>query len=371
MEEDEDEDQENDEVITSQQYSSPSSPRRTSSRQQIKNRKISENQSSEEEFEEEEEVYDNDNDSDEIRPSPRHKHSQSTPHKHLTKCYSETDAITLESLPALHVCYLAPDKVNKLCFSLETLYKASLIQGSQQMRPNGSGKIAFLQPPHFRTLMDDILLDQIAARFGRNALNIEDSDVYKKEKNLNALQRGYASFYNDEEDGNENAFNFQRSFGQYLKRQMGSGDVYCCCICYTEAQHRFLGCSLIDDDSSDDDENDDNEYSLQSVTSSKIDPMTILGGLDDDEYNVASTFCFSKVSLVKAHIRSVHNEDTSLIRGNDLYQRFKVCAHFLYSFLINIVHFLISYIYCCWLDSSTRRIATESFTRTRSWTKWT
>ncbi len=116
---------------------------------------------------------------------------------------------------------------------------------------------------------------------------------------------------------------------------MGKGDLYCCCVCYTEAHRRFRGADESDDESDDEDsdeeqgkdgDDDKNDYNMEVITSSKIDPMTILGGLDDDEFKIASSFCFKKLARMKQHLRSVHHIDTSNVRGSDLYQRFMVCT---------------------------------------------
>lgn len=57
--------------------------------------------------------------------------------------------------------------------------------------------------------------------------------------------------------------------------------------------------------------------------------MTTLGGLDDNEYIEAASFCFRKVSEVRAHIKNVHYENPSSIFGNELFKRFMVRFSFL------------------------------------------
>jgi hypothetical protein len=228
----------------------------------------------------------------------------------------------MEPLPPLHVCYLAPDGKTRHCFCLNTIYRASIMTGNRQHRNDGSKKLQFLQPPHFRTVMDPDLIDEIASRFGRQALDIENTDVYKKENNL--LQLRY-DFQLEDEDTSQASF--AATFNRYLKRQMGSGDIYCCPICYCEAQRRFNGGSEDDDDDYDLDEaDDDGSYSVEKVASSKFDPMSILGGLDHDLFEVASSFCFLKLSLVKKHLRDTHHFDPRMVSGNDFYKRFMIRA---------------------------------------------
>jgi hypothetical protein len=56
------------------------------------------------------------------------------------------------------------------------------------------------------------------------------------------------------------------------------------------------------------------------------DPLLVLGYLDNDKFEAASLFCFTKVANVKKHLRSDHHLDTRGIQGNDLYIRFRVRA---------------------------------------------
>jgi len=53
------------------------------------------------------------------------------------------------------------------------------------------------------------------------------------------------------------------------KKQMGSGDiVYCCPVCYCEAQRRFRGGDAEDDENSDVDSGE-HEYTMNDITSSR------------------------------------------------------------------------------------------------------
>ena len=232
-------------------------------------------------------------------------------------CSSEFDEITTQSLPKLHVCYLAPDKKTRHCFCLQTLYKAAILGGKKIQKPDGG--LQFLQPPHFRTAMSDDLIDQIAARFGRQALNIEDSNVYKQNRDGLQMPFNHTGF---DVDAVEESF--RDKLNNYLNKQMGSNDIYCCPLCYCEAQRRFRGGDEADDEDSDVDD-DEFEYSMDNVTNySKVDPMSILGNPDSDCFEVAASFCFNKLAQLKKHIRLVHEIDVSEVEANDFLKRFMV-----------------------------------------------
>ena len=234
-------------------------------------------------------------------------------------CSSEFDEITTQSLPKLHVCYLAPDKKTRHCFCLQTLYKAAILGGKKIQKSDGG--LQFLQPPHFRTAMSDDLIDQIAARFGRQALNIENSNVYKQ--NRDGLQMPFDHTGFDVDAVEES---FRDRLNNYLNKQMGSNDIYCCPLCYCEAQRRFRGGDEADDENSDVDD-DEFDYSMDNVTNySKVDPMSILGNPDSDCFEVAASFCFNKLAQVKRHIRLVHKIDVSEVEANDFLKRFMVSS---------------------------------------------
>jgi len=262
-------------------------------------------------------------------------------------CSSEFDEITMQSLPKLHVCYLAPDKKTRHCFCLQTLYKASILSGKKIRKSDGG--LRFLQPPHFRTAMSDDLIDQIAARFGRQALIIEDSTVYKKDRNGLQIPFDHTGF---DVDAVEESFqdrideSFQDRFNNYLNEQMGSNDIYCCPLCYCEAQRRFRGGDEEDDENSDVEE-DEYEYSMENVTNySKVDPMSILGSPDSDCFEVAASFCFKKMAQVKRHIRLVHKIDVSEVEANDFLKRFMVSSKGRALNWIYVIQFIFSKMPC-------------------------
>lgn len=270
---------------------------------------------------EEEASFGGDSDDSNFGSAIKRKSSQSTPR--TPKCPSKTDEITMEPLPRLHVCCIAPDGESRHCFALDTLYRIALMD--PRRHHSDSNKIAFKQPPHFRSIMEDELVDQIASRFGRLALNIEDSNVYKKSVvgQNRIVHLDYLG--NMSVDASQD---FHDRFNEYLSSQMGSGDLYCCPVCYVEAHKRLIGSIEPDDDS--DAGTDGARASSRQMTMElddfQYDPMTVLGGLDGEDFGIASNFCFRKVSQVKKHLRDDHHCATKDVEGNDLYQRFQIRA---------------------------------------------
>ena len=259
-----------------------------------------------------------------------------SPYKLITHiaCPSVIDEITQMNLPKdkPHVCYVAPDKKTRHCFALDTMYRIAISKAKKPdanigwMSGQSKEKLHFLQPPHFRSKIDGYLEDQIASRFGRSALVIEDSDIYKRMK-------GFGTFSVDDvmddfdEDGEYiprrgSVVNFNDRFQEYMKTQMGSQDIYCCPLCYIETDRR----------QGQDDEmgEDDSDTELDDATINKDfflfldDPLTILGSLDGGQFEVASTFCFRLLSSLKAHLKYAHGVNLKEIQGNDLYSRFKI-----------------------------------------------
>ncbi|KAL3806671.1 hypothetical protein ACHAXA_003446 [Cyclostephanos tholiformis] len=263
-------------------------------------------------------------------------------------CPSTIDNITMSPLPKNkpHVCYIAPDGKTRHCFALDTLYRiaisakdngnsiySNLAPSSLLNRGSTSGALQFLQPPHFRVPMDDDLLDQIASRFGRASLVIENSSIYKKMKG--------AAYFNDgelddfDEDGEYIGLNaspsggratFRERFERYMQSLMGSADIYCCPLCFIEADRRrgIADEELLEDDDNDDDASPDDV--VEDRFSFMDDPLTILGSLDQEEFVVASSFCFRYLSDVKAHLSVVHGVNLKDIAGNDLFKRFQIRA---------------------------------------------
>lgn len=260
-------------------------------------------------------------DSDDDNFGGRKKSAHSTPR--TPRCPSKIDEITMEPLPRLHVCCVAPDGEGRFCFALDTLYRIALMD--PRRHHTDSNKIAFKQPPHFRSVMEDELVDQIASRFGRLALNIEDSNIYKRSI-VGQNRTVHLDFHRElSVDASQD---FHDRFNEYLSSQMGSGDLYCCPLCYVEA-HRRLGTGADPDDDSDASTNGARASSGQEnieLEDFRFDPMTVLGGLDGEDFVIASNFCFRKVSQVKKHIRDDHHCATKNVEGNDLYQRFQIRA---------------------------------------------
>ena len=276
---------------------------------------------------------DSDNSDEQAAPTP-HSGLRTT---HIN-CSSLIDDITMMNLPKNkpHVCYVSPDKTTRHCFTLDTLYRIAIsAKGGDDDRhtSTSSEPLQFLQPPHFRSPMEDDLIDQIASRFGRSALVIENSAVYKKIKggrlgasNLDELDEfdEDGNFVGDDEEGN--GVNFQDRFNRFITTLMGSSDVYCCPLCYIEADRR-LGYQdddeMVEDDESGGEQRDDSQVDRFAFVD---DPLTILGNLDQEAFEVAATFCFRLLSGLKKHLKVVHGVNLSDIEGNDLFKRFQVRA---------------------------------------------
>ena len=269
------------------------------------------------------------------------EHEAPTPHSGLRTthiiCSSLIDDITMMNLSKNkpHVCYVAPDGKSRHCFTLDTLYRIAISAkgGDDSTTSMMSAGLKFLQPPHFRSPMEDDLIDQIASRFGRSALVIENSTVYKKIKGGRLGSSNLDELDEFDEDGNfvgdggeGNAVNFQDRFNRFITTLMGSSDVYCCPLCYIEADRR-LGRQdddeIIEDDESGDEQADDSQEDRFAFVD---DPLTILGNPDSEAFEVASTFCFRLLSGLKKHLKVVHGVKLSDIEGNDLFKRFQVRA---------------------------------------------
>jgi hypothetical protein len=165
-------------------------------------------------------------------------------------------------------------------------------------------------------MIDGTLEDQIASRFGRRALIIEESKVYLKQESSQ-----HAHHRHDDSDNDDRYMSFEERLSKYLTDQMGHQDLYICPVCYSEAHQQFLG-----NTSDDDGNNCDNSYEalLSTVTASKIDPMSILSSLDHGEFHVAACFCFRKMMNVKNHIKQIHCIELKNIDANGLLKKFKV-----------------------------------------------
>eukprot|EP00985_Skeletonema_marinoi_P005937 scaffold2572_cov75-Skeletonema_marinoi.AAC.25 len=233
--------------------------------------------------------YENDNHHEAKLPPlplpPSQPNLSSSPTKLKTtsiQCSSTIDAHTKKRLPypsrSPHICYTDADG-DRYCYALDTLYRKALenhIVGQ---------KLTFLKPPHFDSPMSEDLEDQIECRFGREALQIEKSK------------------------------NYRRYYERFVLG-LGEHDLYCCPICYNEANRR-RGRRREDND---DDENSDEEFEEDCFTFDD-DPMTILDNIGS---NFASTFCFFKVKGVRMHLQDAHSVDLGELEENDLFKRFMI-----------------------------------------------
>ncbi|KAL7570152.1 hypothetical protein ACA910_019990 [Epithemia clementina (nom. ined.)] len=278
-------------------------------------------------------------------------------------CPSTHDLITEEILPRRHVCFITAGG-SRQCFALSTLHKIATSSALTKYCVDiaGQQKKTFFQPPHFRSEMSDDLLDQIASRFGREALEI-DGPFYK-ERILEIEQitaQGGNSGNSDHEDvvlveTSDSPQNFStrsrrlsnaivdngeflNRVQQYMKSQMGSQDLYVCPVCYSVAQARFRKHSFFAAGEYNEDEEvrnnkakgdrdiDDQQLEEKYLSGNLQDPMAVLQSLDNSysrEFEIASAFCRKKASEIKVHIRDDHGLDTKVIEGNGLYSRFKI-----------------------------------------------
>jgi hypothetical protein len=227
-------------------------------------------------------------------------------------CPSKEDAITMATLPRKHICVPSPDGTSRQCFALETLRMTALLCSNNFTREDNSGitRKNFLQPPHFRTAMSEDLLDQIASKFGREAMDPEGS--YYNRKNI---QDHFASAALDDDNNHRVRSNSDAAFmddvKRYMKKQMGGQDIYACPLCYREVTRRF---NRIDGNLEDDD------YTPVDMH----DPMSVLGYLDNDKFEIASLFCFKRVVQLKKHLQDDHHVNTRDIEGNELYMQYRV-----------------------------------------------
>jgi len=222
----------------------------------------------------------------------------SSNHEPITCCTSTVDEITHEALPAKHVCWIAPDGKNKQCFALETLRRVA----------SSLGKNQFLQPPHFRESISEDLKQQIVQKFGKDALL-----VWKINTDSSIV------FYT--ENGEETSF--RDMFDEYMQHCMGSADLYCCPLCYTEANRQIILSEISDFDEGED-FNIDLEIERGVFDTFKNDPMFVLGSIDNEQMLAASTFCFRTISDVKNHLRNTHMIQVDDLDGNSLFHRFRI-----------------------------------------------
>ena len=271
---------------------------------------------SEEEEKEEEEnvetVFSQDSDEDESGGNQ----GQSPGKTHV--CDSTHDAITMEELPAKHVCYFPPDESSCQCFALETLRKIALASGHPKFHSTlGNEQQTFLQPPHFRSAMQDDLLDQIASRFGREALDLHGSFYYRGHSMGDDIA---PIFHQQQDDGLDD--DFIQQMDEYVQGSMRSQDLYVCPLCYTAAHKRMVHWNAANGP----EESEMTEDQLADIYTTEFtaDPIRILSSLDNGELNTAAMFCFRLISQVKEHLRKEHDADTKVIDGNDFYAKFKV-----------------------------------------------
>jgi hypothetical protein len=262
---------------------------------------------------------------DEIRPSQGYLSDSDSDENQIKSinrpkipfCSSTEDSITTAVLPKVHVCCIAPDGKSRQCFALETLRMTAIKCSHSNTRIELDGTIRknFLQPPHFRTAMSDDLLDQIHSKFGKDALDPEGEYYRRKRTDFfgNEILSDNDSLGSDQRFDYEDEAEFMDHVNDYIKRQMGSQDIYVCPLCYTEMHRRV---NQIDHGGDDD--------KRTWTTNFVHDPMLVLEWLDDSDFTTASMCCFKKVSQLKEHLRQEHGVNTQDVQGNDFYLKFRV-----------------------------------------------
>jgi len=256
----------------------------------------------------------------------------------IEDCPSTHDPITADELPRRHVCLISRDG-SRQCFALSTLHKIALTANLKRFRDDLGNQVqTFLAPPHFRTPMSDDMLDQIASRFGREALDLEGPFYIRPERPASGTK---ANGEDDDSDGMED-YSLHRALEDndeflklvqgYAKAQMGSRDLYVCPLCYCVAQKVFCEKNPFQSKTKKS-ERPKHSSDIESIRQQYLgetrlqDPMAVLKILDKKytrELEIASTFCSTKVAVVKAHIRNHHYLKTTGIQGNDLYARYKI-----------------------------------------------
>ena len=131
--------------------------------------------------------------------------------------------------------------------------------------------------------------------------------------------------YENEEETAEQQSDYHRQ-PKFTKRPLlpfsglGEHDLYCCPICYNEAEWRRGRSVVCDDEDASGGDDDDDEYE-GDVFTFEDDPMTVLENVG---FGVASEFCFLRVTGVKQHIQYVHSIDLTELNRNELFKRFEV-----------------------------------------------
>jgi hypothetical protein len=237
-----------------------------------------------------------------------------SPPRTVCRCTSEFDAITEEDLPSRHVCLVSPDGSSKHCFALETLRQVALT--SSHPKTDINGKLTFLQPLHFRTAMSDDLLDQIASRFGRDALDLTGPFYNGTIGSIDGVSFNPPSFSVYEEE------TFRTTLRRFVRSVMGRRDLYVCPLCYT------IACSRVIDSrkrKSAVNRRRDSKQDISEVYSADFqeDPMYVLGSLDNEALGVAATFCFRSAKQVESHLQQDH-QVTPRKEDNGIYVRYMV-----------------------------------------------
>ncbi len=270
---------------------------------------------------------DSSSDDTEIKPAARFHKQKSVCSPGGGVCTSTHDAITLEELSWPHICFFPPEG-ERQCFALETLRQIALTAGHPKFRDDRvreTTQQTYLQPPHFRSAMSDELLDQIATRFSRDALDLHSSYHTRP---LRPERPPNADGEDSDDDDDDYHYDMRTNnpvmwdmVQKYMGRTMGSTDLYVCPMCYRVAhkrdrsmKHQKLSPGKLSDE----------QLSAIYTNHFTIDPMRVLGSVDGGDLKLASMFCFRKLPQLKQHLKEEHGLDTTDVDGNDLYKKYKV-----------------------------------------------
>ena len=206
------------------------------------------------------------------------------------RCPSRKDAVTNQRLQNNHLCWITPNEGTRKCYNIRTLQKIS----------KAKNKGVLLQPPLFRRNLSAQIQNQIAATFGHRSISLE----------------------NDVGGSRDRDIDFQNQFSSYMKRLMGSRDLYVCPVCYGFKYSGMAGIAINDYESI------CKEISSRSY---KLDPMSILScyagcGTTAKGLRLASTFCFRTLVDLKTHLEYDHKVNVSDVVGNDLFKAYQIRA---------------------------------------------
>jgi hypothetical protein len=131
-----------------------------------------------------------------------------------------------------------------------------------------------------------VALDLGGDFYNRGKRNRSDYDAFLDDVHVNLY---------DDDDA------FQDCLSEYYRKLMGSQDICCCPLCYIESHQRLANLVSGEEEDSDEERREQHQgFHCKALAQSYS--MTVLGFPDNDRYNVASMFCFTKMADVKRHL---------------------------------------------------------------------